>query len=46
MWLEQEPRPAVTPLWDDLGEINNRGLAVQGLLLVWAFALVLVCALG
>lgn len=46
VWLEQEPLPAVTPFWDELGEINNRGLAVQGLLLVWVFALVLVYALG
>lgn len=46
VWLEQEPLPAVTPFWDDLGEIDGRGLAVQGLLPVWAFALVLVYALG
>lgn len=46
MWLEQEPLPAITPFWDDFGEIDNRGLTVQGLLLVWAFALLLVYALG
>lgn len=46
VWLEQEPLPAVTPFWDHLGEIDGRGLAVQGLLLVWTFALVLVYALA
>lgn len=45
-WLEQEPLPAVTPLWDDLAHIGPRGLAVQGLLLGWAFSVVLIYALG
>ena len=46
VWFEQEPLPAVTPLWEDLGEIEERGFAVQGLLLLWAAAVVLVYALG
>ena len=46
VWLEQEPLPAVTPFWSDVGEIGARGVAVQGLLLVWAAGLVLLYALG
>lgn len=46
VWLEQEPLPAVTPLWADLDEIDGRGFAVQAMLLLWASALVIVYALG
>jgi hypothetical protein len=46
VWLEQEPLPAVTPLWDDLADITGRGVAVQVLLLIWATALVLLYVLG
>lgn len=46
VWTEQEPHPAVTPFWDDLDQIDGRGLAVQAMLLVWASALVFAYALG
>ena len=46
VWMEQEPLPAVTPFWDDLGVIDGRGLAVQAMLLLWAFGLVVVYAFG
>lgn len=45
-WLEQEPLPAVTPFWEDIGNIDGRFLAVQGLLLIWIFAVVLTYALA
>ena len=44
VWLELAPLPAVTPLWRDFGEISGRGLVVQGLLLLWASAAVIVYA--
>jgi len=46
VWLEQDPLPAVTPFWGDLGEIDGRGMAVQAMLLVWALGVVLVYASG
>lgn len=46
VFLQQEPLPAVTPFWDQLGEIEARGFAVQGMLLVWAFAVVIVYAVA
>ena len=46
VFLEQEPLPAVTPFWDQLGEIDGRGLAVQAMLFLWAIAVVVVYALG
>jgi hypothetical protein len=46
VWLEQEPLPAVTPFWSDLGALDGRGLAVQGMLLIWCASLVLVYAWG
>jgi hypothetical protein len=46
VWLEQEPLPAVTPLWSDLGDIQARGLAVQAMLLLWMVGVVIVYALG
>lgn len=46
VWLEQEPLPAVTPVWDDLGEPNARQAAVQGMLVLWALALTLAFAMG
>lgn len=46
VWLEQEPLPAVTPFWDQLGDMDGRGFVVQGLFVLWTFALVVVYALG
>lgn len=46
VFLQQEPLPAVTPFWDQLREIEARGFAVQGMLLWWAFAVVIVYAVA
>lgn len=46
VWLELDPLPAVTPFWDQIGDIEGRGFAVQGMFVLWAFALVVVYALG
>lgn len=42
VWLEIEPLPAVSPFWDRFLDLDARGLAVQGLLLLWSFGLVLI----
>lgn len=46
VWFEHEPLPAVTPFWDQLGDLEGRGFAVQGMLFLWALALVVFYALG
>lgn len=44
VWLVQEPLPAVTPFWSDLGAIDQNGLAVSGMLFVWSAAMALIFA--
>lgn len=39
-----EPLPVVTPFWDAALQVSPRKLAVQGMLLVWSLALVVVFA--
>lgn len=46
VWFDLEPLPAVTPLWEDLANLEARGFAVQVFLFLWATALVLLYALG
>ena len=44
MWLTLEPLPAVGPFWERLTTFGGRTSAVAGLLLLWAFGLVLIYA--
>lgn len=44
VWLEMEPLPAVTPMWDDMLDFNPRRLAVHALLLLWSLGLVVIYA--
>ena len=51
VFFEQEPLPAVTPIWDDVGDAVDRGdglkvLTVQGLFFVWAVAVALLYAVA
>ena len=46
VWFELEPLPAVTPLWEELANLEARAFAVQAFLFLWAAALVLLYAMG